>query len=110
MQFRSVSAALVFGLLATGAGGCGGKQDTGVKGPSGPAAPAAASETRVHRDTRACNQGVPEACNELGVLLEKGDETPKDARRAVELFDRACGQGLGQACTNLAAMHAVGEG
>ena len=44
----------------------------------------------MHRVTRGCDKGEADACNDLGMILENGKEAPKDAVRAVAVFDRAC--------------------
>jgi len=52
----------------------------------------------------ACDAGQPDACNNLGDMLNRGEGGAKDLPRAKQLFGKACDAGLDLACTNLKQM------
>jgi hypothetical protein len=50
---------------------------------------------------RACDLGDLRACNNMSVMLEKGQGRPKDEARARALYSQACTAGWPLACKNL---------
>ncbi len=60
----------------------------------------------------ACNNGVLDACYDLGVLYEEGEAVPKDQAKAKALYEKACQakKSDGMACNNLAVMYQKGLG
>lgn len=57
-----------------------------------------------------CEAGRADGCSDAGVLVRRGVGTPRDDRRAAELYRRACDGGNAIGCTNLASLHERGEG
>ncbi|MBX3125285.1 MAG: sel1 repeat family protein [Polyangiaceae bacterium] len=59
---------------------------------------------------RACDLGELRGCNNLAVVLEKGEGRPVDAARALELYRRNCDAKHALACRNLGRGHRDGVG
>jgi TPR repeat protein len=57
-----------------------------------------------------CALDEPVACNDLGVLLLRGQSIPRDPQAAVRAFVRACDGGSADGCSNLGAAHERGFG
>jgi len=53
---------------------------------------------------RACEQGDPEGCYRLGLVLSPGVKIPSDAE-AFDLFVKACDEGYSEACERLGMIH-----
>jgi hypothetical protein len=67
-------------------------------------------KTPVELLTRACDQGWPTGCEDLGAIFLKGNEAPRDASRAAAAFDKACDLGLATACSNVGLMYYSADG
>jgi TPR repeat protein len=48
-----------------------------------------------------CDDGNTDSCNNLGMMLYKGEGGPKDGEGAKALFKRACDDGVQLGCKNL---------
>jgi TPR repeat protein len=59
---------------------------------------------------RACDRGVADACNNLGLNHQSGRAARRDLERAAALFARACDGGDALGCTNLGAAFEDGSG
>lgn len=59
---------------------------------------------------KACEGGVDNACNSLGVLYARGRGVKKDEVRAAALYQRACSGGSLIACSNLGSAQLDGRG
>ena len=57
-----------------------------------------------------CSGGAALACNDLGVLLYRGQGVATDARKARALFARGCELGAPESCGNLGALYENAEG
>jgi hypothetical protein len=90
----------VLGLRATGS----------APQSSAPQSPASApSSDPLVLQTR-CAQGEPVPCNDLGVLLLRGQSVPRDAQGAFRAFVRACDGASTDGCSNLGALYERGLG
>lgn len=59
---------------------------------------------------RACRKGVMERCYQLGYLLLTGQGVPRDATRALALWESACAHGQAESCTDLGREYLEGTG
>lgn len=59
----------------------------------------------VHFLEKACDKSIGGDCTLLGTMIENGDGTKKDVKRAAGLYRRACDLGAGDGCTHLAGVH-----
>ena len=50
--------------------------------------------------SKACNNGILEACNNLGNFYEDGDGVEQSYEKAIELYLKACNGGLKVGCLN----------
>jgi len=57
-----------------------------------------------------CVRGSAEACFNLGLMLDTGDEIPSRPAAAKRPLERACGLGFGPGCGRLGLMYALGRG
>src|SRR6185436_7798282 len=57
----------------------------------------------------ACEVGVAGHCDELGQLHERGEGTPRNPKKAKELYERACELDHPAGCFDLARQYALGE-
>jgi TPR repeat protein len=60
--------------------------------------------------SRACDAGMPAACNLVGWTYWDEKHVPRDAGKAVTFFRRACDRGDEYGCTNLGVRYLRGEG
>lgn len=59
---------------------------------------------------KACDNGDPTSCVNLGVMYTRGQGVPKDAEKSATYFERACDRGAPTGCTNLGVMYRQGVG
>jgi hypothetical protein len=59
---------------------------------------------------RACNEGWPSACGNLGGLYFQGKDVPQDKPHAIQLLTKACEGGSARSCANLGLMYKRGDG
>jgi hypothetical protein len=79
--------------------------------PVVPPAPSAATSNARESLGAACRFDNAEACNNLGILWQKGDGGPVDPEKARAFYDRSCSLGGdGRGCGNLGALWFKGEG
>jgi len=57
-----------------------------------------------------CEAGIPDSCNDQGVMLKLGEGGEQDLSAARSLYARACEAGLADGCANSGYMLLVGEG
>jgi TPR repeat protein len=67
-------------------------------------------EPRAAQYERACSNGEPLGCNNLGSLYESGDGVDKDEARAAGLYEKACAAGEVLGCYNLGSLYQEGRG
>jgi len=70
----------------------------------------AETSDKVKANQTKCEAGDFGACNDLGILLSKGDGIAQDSAAAARLFDKACRGGIGVACRNLGSAYISGDG
>ncbi len=58
----------------------------------------------------ACESVDASSCNDLALMLTRGDGVEKDEKKATEFFARACDYGSALACNNLGIRHENGRG
>jgi len=57
-----------------------------------------------------CEAGIPDSCNDQGVMLKLGEGGEQDLPMARSLYARACEAGLADGCANSGYMLLAGEG
>ena len=59
---------------------------------------------------KACDGGIMDGCNSLGLAYGDGKGVSKDVYKAALLFQKACDGGIMEGCTNLGSDYQEGEG
>jgi uncharacterized protein len=57
-------------------------------------------------NTRGCDLGDPQSCNNLGDQYEMGEGIPQDLDRAIELYERGCKPSYMFGCFSLGQLYA----
>ena len=59
---------------------------------------------------QACNGGVAESCNNLGLLYKEGQGVKQNYAQAAKFYEKACNGGVAQGCYNLGNAYYTNKG